>query len=239
MEAICVIGRGCSWKPLLLETVRAARDAVGPHFPVAVKLNSADFQKGGFAFEESLQVARWLQDAGIDLLEISGGTYEQPKLLGLAGFEAEEKQPVARSTLLREAYFVDFALAMQAAVTVPLMVTGGFRTRAAMEQAIETGAADLIGLARPMCVDTDAPAQLLAGAEELQRYEEQLSLLPDCLSFLQAIPALRSVSGFAVIYWFYTQLDMLGRSGTTQPDMSVLTAALRVMGQQKKLLKER
>lgn len=223
----------------LLETVRSARDAVGPHFPVAVKLNSADFQRGGFAFEDSLQVARWLQDAGIDLIEISGGTYEQPRLLGLAGIEAEEKQPVARSTLLREAYFVDFALAMQAAVTVPLMVTGGFRTRAAMEQALEAGAADLIGLARPMCVDTDAPAQLLAGADELQRYEQQLALLPDCLSFLQAIPALRSMAGFAVIYWFYAQLDMLGRSGTAEPDMSVLAAALRVMGQQKKLLRER
>ena len=46
----------------LLEAVGACREAVGPDFPVAVKLNSADFQKGGFAFEDSLQVARWQVD---------------------------------------------------------------------------------------------------------------------------------------------------------------------------------
>ncbi|MEQ8803959.1 NADH:flavin oxidoreductase/NADH oxidase family protein [Haliea sp.] len=113
----------------LLDTVKAVRAAVGPDFPVAVKLNSADFQKGGFAFEDSLQVAQWLEAAGIDLLEISGGTYEQPKLLGVEGIEEEETQQVARSTRMREAYFVDFALAMQEQVSIPLMVTGGFRRR--------------------------------------------------------------------------------------------------------------
>ncbi|MDO7636609.1 MAG: NADH:flavin oxidoreductase/NADH oxidase family protein, partial [Porticoccaceae bacterium] len=136
----------------LLDCVAAVRKAVGTGFPVAVKLNSADFQKGGFAFSESLQVAEWLQAAGVDLIEISGGTYEQPKLLGIAGIEDEEPQAVAQSTQLREAYFVDFALAMQAKVTIPLMVTGGFRQRAAMEQALASGSADLIGLGRPMCV---------------------------------------------------------------------------------------
>jgi 2,4-dienoyl-CoA reductase-like NADH-dependent reductase (Old Yellow Enzyme family) len=76
----------------LMRVVDAARATVGGDFPLAVKLNSADFQRGGFAFEESLQVAMWLQDAGIDLIEISGGTYEQPKLLGIEGLEAPEAQ---------------------------------------------------------------------------------------------------------------------------------------------------
>jgi 2,4-dienoyl-CoA reductase-like NADH-dependent reductase (Old Yellow Enzyme family) len=224
---------------VLLEVVHAVRSAVGPRFPVAVKLNSADFQKGGFAFEDSLQVASWLQEAGIDLLEVSGGTYEQPKLLGLAGIEQEEPQKVAQSTLMREAYFVEFALAMQAAVSIPLMVTGGFRTRAAMEQALESGAADVIGIGRPLCVDTDAPARLLAGASELERYEDHLSLLPGALSFLRGIPLVRSLASFAVIYWFYAQLDELGRSGAPQPQLSVLAATLRVMRQQRKLVRER
>ena len=121
-------------------------------------------------------------DGGVDLIEISGGTYEQPKLLGLAGVEPEEQQHIAQSTLMREAYFVDFALAMQDAVSIPLMVTGGFRTRSAMEQAFERGAADLIGIGRPLCVDTDAPARLLAGAQQLERYEDRLALLPDGFS---------------------------------------------------------
>jgi 2,4-dienoyl-CoA reductase-like NADH-dependent reductase (Old Yellow Enzyme family) len=224
---------------VLLDAVQAVRSAVGPRFPVAVKLNSADFQKGGFAFEDSLQVAQWLQEAGIDLLEISGGTYEQPKLLGLAGIEEVEQQRVAPSTLMREAYFVDFALAMRERVSVPLMVTGGFRRRAAMEQAIESGAADLVGVGRPLCVDVDAPARLLTGADELERYEDRLSLFPAALSFLQGIPLLRSLGGFAFVYWFYAQLDELARSGVPQPELSVPAAAIRVLRQQRKLLKGR
>lgn len=107
---------------LLMDTVTAIRDAVGADFPVAVKLNSADFQKGGFDFADSLQVVAWLEQAGIDLIEISGGTYEQPRLLGVEGIEAAEPQAVAESTQQREAYFVDFALAMKEKVSVPLMV---------------------------------------------------------------------------------------------------------------------
>lgn len=223
----------------LLEAVRSVRAAVGPQFPVAVKLNSADFQKGGFAFEDSLQVAQWLQEASVDLIEISGGTYEQPKLLGIAGLEAEEEQHVAQSTQMREAYFVDFALAMQEKVSIPLMVTGGFRQRKVMEQAITGGGADLIGIGRPMCVDTDAPVRLLNGEDTLTRYEDQLSLFPSALAFLERIGSIRSVAGFAVQYWFYAQLDSLGRNGRAAPETSVFAAARSVMQEQKRWLSAR
>jgi 2,4-dienoyl-CoA reductase-like NADH-dependent reductase (Old Yellow Enzyme family) len=220
----------------LLDAVASVRGAVGPDFPVAVKLNSADFQKGGFAFEDSLQVAQWLEQAGVDLIEISGGTYEQPKLLGVEGVEEEEKQNVAQSTLMREAYFVDFALAMQEKVSIPLMVTGGFRRRDAMEQALASGGADLIGLGRPMCVVTDAPAQLLAGLEELPRYESRLSLLPGWLSFLTRIKTVKTLATFGVQYWFYAQIDEIGRKNHADPSMSVMSATRRVMSLQKELL---
>jgi 2,4-dienoyl-CoA reductase-like NADH-dependent reductase (Old Yellow Enzyme family) len=220
----------------LLEAVAAVRVAVGPDFPVAVKLNSADFQKGGFAFEDSLKVAAWLEEASVDLIEISGGTYEQPKLMGLEGIEEVEEQKVAKSTMMREAYFVDFALAMQEKVSIPLMVTGGFRQRAAIEQAIAGGGADLVGLGRPMCVMTDAPKQLLAGLDELPRYENQLALLPPWLSFLTGIKTIRSVASFAVQYWYYAQLDSLGRQGRAEPGMSVFAATKQVMALQKQLM---
>ena len=223
---------------ILLEVVESVRSAVGAEFPVAVKLNSADFQRGGFAFEDSLQVVQWLEKAGVDLIEVSGGTYEQPKLVGLEGVEEEEEQAVKQSTKMREAYFIDFAIAMLEKVSIPLMVTGGFRRREVMEHALETGGADLIGLGRPMCVDTDAPARLLAGEAELNRYEAQLSLLPDWLAFLGKVPLVRAMAGFSVMYWFYAQLDSLGRTGRPEPDMSVLAATIQVKRQETELLKK-
>ena len=220
---------------VLLAVVASVRAAVGPDFPVAVKLNSADFQKGGFAFEESLQVAQWLQEASIDLIEISGGTYEQPKLLGLSGMEEEEKQNVAESTLMREAYFVDFAVAMGEKVNVPLMVTGGFRQRAAMEQALQSGSADVIGLGRPMCVMTDAPNQLINGLDELPRYEDSLSLFPKWLAWLGNLKILKAVAGFAVQYWYYGQIDAIGRTGSANSKLTVFQATKQTMALQKEL----
>lgn len=224
---------------LLLDSVAAVREAVGADFPISVKLNSADFQKGGFDFEDSLQVVQWLEQVGVDLIEISGGTYEQPKLLGVEGIEAEEPQAVAQSTQQREAYFVDFALAMRSKVSVPLMVTGGFRQKKVMQQALDSGAADLIGLGRPMCVMTDAPAQLLAGLAELPRYENQLALFPSWLAFLGKLKALKALATFAVQYWYYAQIDRLGRHGKAEPTLSVFQAAKETMALQKMLVKGR
>ncbi len=223
----------------LLYAVNSARQIVGPDFPIAVKLNSADFQRGGFAFEESLQVARWLQDIGVDLIEISGGTYEQPKLLGIEGLEAEEPQAVAETTLAREAYFVDFAKAMKDQLSIPLMLTGGFRTRSAMEQAIKSGAADVIGLARPLCTLPDAPKRLLAGVAMLPKPESQLKLLPEWLGSLRRFDTVRSIEGFAVQYWFYGRLYALGKTGRPQPEQSVFAALRGVEATHKAWLKER
>jgi 2,4-dienoyl-CoA reductase-like NADH-dependent reductase (Old Yellow Enzyme family) len=219
----------------LLAIIEEIRSTVGPDYPISVKLNSADFQKGGFAFEDSLQVAKWLEAASVDLIEISGGTYEQPKLLGIDGMEEEENQNIPASTLMREAYFVDFAVAMRKELKIPLMVTGGFRQSIAMKQAIESGGADVIGLGRPMCVMTDAPNQLLNGIDELPRYESQLALFPKWLSWLTKLKILRTVSSFAVQYWYYGQIDSLGRTGKADPDLSVWAATKQTMVMQKKL----
>ncbi len=223
----------------LREVVRATRAAVGAQFAISVKLNSADFQKGGFAFEDSQTVAGWLAEDGVDLIEISGGTYEQPKLLGIEGMEPVEQPGVKASTLAREAYFVDFALAMKEAVKVPLMVTGGFRSRAAMEEALARGAADVIGLGRPLCVEPDGAARILAGAESLPRAENGLGLFPDWLAFLRRVPMLRAADSFAGQYWFYAQIAAMGRIGRTAPERSVLAAMREVEGGNKRWLAAR
>ncbi|WOE75238.1 NADH:flavin oxidoreductase/NADH oxidase family protein [Alterisphingorhabdus coralli] len=225
---------------ILLETVGKVRASVGKEFTIAVKLNSADFQRGGFAFEDSLQVAQWLANAGVDLLEISGGTYEQPKLLGVEGVEAEEPQNVAPSTAKREAYFVDFAKAMQETVSVPLMVTGGFRTRVAMDYALESGAADMIGLGRPMCVMPDAPKQLLEGTiDHLPSPEGELRLLPSWLSWLRAFQLIKTVDTFAVQYWFYGQIYALAETGAMDPSLTPFQAFRMVEDRNKQLMAER
>lgn len=225
---------------LLLDVVRAVRAAVGPGFPVSVKLNSADFQRGGFAFEDSVAVARMLEAAGVDLLEISGGSYEQPAMMDTPGLEAADAPKVAASTTAREAYFVDFAKAMKAELkAMPLMVTGGFRTRGAMEHALATGAADLIGIGRPLCAAPDGCRDLLAGASELPRYEKTLALLPAWLGWLGRFDTVRAVAGFGVQMWYYAQLDHLGRHGVSRPGQSVFSALRQVERDAKQWLKAR
>src|SRR5690554_797269 len=86
----------------VLEVYKEIRRQVGDAFPVGIKLNSADFQRGGFTEEESLEVIRELSAAGMDLIEISGGTYEEPAMTG-------KEYPKKESTLKREAYFLEFA----------------------------------------------------------------------------------------------------------------------------------
>lgn len=224
---------------LLIEVVGAIRAAVGPAFPVSVKLNSADFQRGGFDFDDSLTVAGWLEAANVDLIEISGGSYEQPKLLGVEGMEASAPQNVAPSTLAREAYFVDFALAMRRRVSVPLMVTGGFRSRGAMEQALAGGAADVIGLGRPMCLMTDAPNRLLAGVDSLPRYEDDRGLLPGWLGFLKRFQLVKAIDGFAGIYWFYQQLWLLGHDRRADEGLGVFSAFRTLEARNKAIMKAR
>jgi 2,4-dienoyl-CoA reductase-like NADH-dependent reductase (Old Yellow Enzyme family) len=220
----------------LMETLKAVRAAVGPDFPVSVKLNSADFQRGGFDFTESLMVARWLQAAGLDLLEISGGSYEQPAMMDSEGLEPRDEPKLASSTAQREAYFVDFAKAMKAEITMPIMVTGGFRSRAAMEKALSSAAADVIGIGRPMCVDTSAPRRLLDGAEDVDRWEDRLQLWPGWLGVMRKTKIGKALEGFGIQNWYYAQLYAIGRSGAPDAGLGLIRAIRDVRDTHKALL---
>jgi len=143
---------------MLIETVRAVRVAIGKDKILSVKLNSADFQKGGLSQEESLQIALALEAEGIDLLEISGGNYESPAQLGYT----PERQ------VERDAYFINYATALRKQSKLPLMLTGGLRDVDFMNNIVANGTVDLVGLARPFAIQPDLAKQLLAGKSVLK-----------------------------------------------------------------------
>ncbi len=127
---------------LLLEVVRAVHAATPTSFLVAVKLNSADFQRGGIDADDALRVAIALEAEGVHLLEISGGTYESVAVVDGA--------PRRASTAAREVYFLEFAERFARELTVPIILTGGFRSRDGMLGALRSGAVDIIGMACPL-----------------------------------------------------------------------------------------
>jgi 2,4-dienoyl-CoA reductase-like NADH-dependent reductase (Old Yellow Enzyme family) len=213
----------------LLETVRAVRRAVGPDFPVAVKLNSDDFRKGGFSHTECLRVVEWLNGESLDLLEVSGGSYEQPRLIGAEG-RAEDAVPVRASTRAREAYFLDYASAIRRVARMPLMVTGGFRSRAAMEAALEQDC-DLIGVGRPLCWQPDFPRRLLAGAvDHAERVEDRLRFADrGWRSPSSRFTALRALNAFGAQSWFYCQLFRLADGKPAELERGMLSSLVEYL----------
>lgn len=191
---------------LLLTIVRRIRSTVSPTFAVSVKLNSADFQRGGFEPSDSARVASWLDEEGVDLIEISGGSYEAPVMMGQS-----PSGRVRASTAAREAYFVEFAPEIRRQVgRGALMITGGFRSASAMREALQSGATDLIGLGRPLLVDHAGAASLLAGAPALTRIEEELRIGGGMLSPQSPLGFVRALNTAAVQAWYYEQMDRLG-----------------------------
>lgn len=206
-----------------LEVYAAVREAVGADFPVAVKLNSADFQKGGFGKEESTQVAHWLAERGLDLLEISGGTYEQMAMFSDTGQDAEKK---AESTRRREAYFLEYARDMREALdATPLMVTGGFRTPELMREVVASGEVDVVGIGRPFCVAPDLPGPILAGSTEpLPTPEKNLRLGPGIMGRASSVRAIRTLNGQAEVAFFYRQILELSEGREPKLDLGAWSA---------------
>ncbi|QKW09857.1 NADH:flavin oxidoreductase/NADH oxidase family protein [Streptomyces sp. NA04227] len=132
---------------ILLDVVRAVRAAVAPSFAVAVKLNSADFQRGGFDAEDARQVIGMLEPLGVDLVELSGGSYESPAMTG---------RPADGRTQAREAYFLDLAKDLVATSPLPLMLTGGITQRATAERVLDSGVA-VVGMGTALAVTPDLP----------------------------------------------------------------------------------
>ena len=222
---------------LLLETVKSIRRETGDSFPISVKLNSADFQKGGFNDDDSMQVAQWLEQEKLDLLEISGGTYEQ---LSFFGTEKQNQQnEMAESTRLREAYFLDYAERLRCATQMPLMVTGGFRSIAGMNKALENNSLDVIGLGRPMCLAPDIPKRLINGeCDAAPRYEEGLRIGPGILGPSSSINRIRNFNHMYAQGWYCVQILRLGEGLMAKPTMSPARGVVKYLSHEFKGLKK-
>jgi len=192
----------------VLEVYKEIRRQVGDEFPVGIKLNSADFQRGGFTEDESLEVIRELSAAGVDLIEISGGTYEEPAMTG-------KEYPKKESTVKREAYFLEFAEKARQATTTPLVVTGGFRSPEGMEEALASGAVDFVGIARLLAIEPDAPKRLLAG--QPSRYQVK-----------PISTGIKRVDDAAMmeVMWYGRQLRRLGNGKNPKPNETGLKSLL-------------
>ncbi|MDH3768720.1 MAG: NADH:flavin oxidoreductase/NADH oxidase family protein [Gammaproteobacteria bacterium] len=212
----------------LLHIVRAVRASVGNDYPVAVKLNSADFQKGGFTLTDSCQVAGWLQQEKIDLLEISGGTYEQPRLLGYHGDPANELEPVRQSTQRREAYFLEYAQAIRKSTNTPLAVTGGIRDAKFMNEAITNGELDVVGLARPLCVEPELPDRLLNESALVARRDElNLRLGTGLFGPGSSVGLFRALNTQGGVAWYYRQIIRLSEGREPDTTLNLRSALYR------------
>jgi len=193
-----------------IEVTRRIRAAVSPGFAVGIKLNSADFQRGGFTAEQSREVMSALAHEGLDLIEISGGTYEAPAMMGKSRTASR-----TASTIEREAYFLEYAYAARGLVgTVPLAVTGGFRSHAAMAEAVSSGTCDIVGLGRPTCIAPEAATQVLSSPQS------RLRAVPVQIGMRAAVGRvadLKMLDGAVELQWHTDQLHRMGDG--KEPDL--------------------
>jgi len=188
----------------VIQVYRKIRERVGKYFPIGIKLNSADFQKGGFTEEESMEVVKILSKEGIDLIEISGGTYEAPAMMGKRHKE---------STVKREAYFMDYVEKARTITKTPLMLTGGFRTASIMKEAVASNQLDIIGLARPFCVFPNIANDIFS--------ESRTDFTTDIKK-----TGVKGLDGAMNIVWYEAQIRRLGLGKVPDPYLSSWTAIL-------------
>lgn len=197
----------------VLEIYRNMRKKCGADFPLGIKINSADFQRGAFTEEESMEVIQMLDAEGMDLIEVSGGTYERAVMS--PGIQKE-------STQKREAYFMDFIVKVRAKIKSPLMLTGGFRTVETMEAAIQNGELDFIGLGRPFCLFPNIANDLMNG-------NLKDCTVPELLTGVEKIDQ----SGMLDTPWYMFQIARMGKGLAPDPDMDIWYVYEKITGKKR------
>jgi hypothetical protein len=199
-------------------------------FPINVNSTQQIFQKGGFSLEDCLTVASWLGEDGVELLEMSGGTYEQLSLIGV------EPTDVRKSTCKREAYFIEYAERIKQSAQIPVMNTEGFRSRDVMERAIESGEVDVIGLARPLCTEHDCSAKLIQQTiQRIDCYEDKLVLGTGFWGNNSSSNLIKAINSFGQVGFYYWQIIRLSKSLAPELQLGTFKAFLRHMTNDLKL----
>ena len=193
----------------LVEIYQGIRAVVRPEFLVGLKLNSADFQKGGFDETDSIQVVQKMSELGIDFIEISGGNYESPEML-----------TAKASTKQREAFFIDYAEKARAVSQVPLIITGGFRSEQAMNDALNSGHLDFIGIARPLALMPDLPSQINNGTYQIITTERIKTGFA---------PVDKKLSAVLEMDWYMYQMALIGRGKQPNPKLSPWKVLLKTL----------
>ncbi|MFC9156681.1 NADH:flavin oxidoreductase/NADH oxidase family protein [Streptomyces bauhiniae] len=199
---------------MLLDIVQAVRTAVSPSFSVAVKLNSADFQRGGFDADDARQVIEMLEPLGVDLIELSGGSYESPAMTG---------RPADESTQAREAYFLDLARVLVKRGPVPLMLTGGITQRYSAERVLDSGVA-MVGLGTALTLTPDLPHRR-RDAREADRPTEPITWSDKALAAAASMARVR------------LQMRRLARGRKTNPGTNPAIALISERRRQRKALR--
>ncbi|WP_343619539.1 NADH:flavin oxidoreductase/NADH oxidase family protein [Acinetobacter proteolyticus] len=188
---------------ILIEIVKAVRAVVSDTFTVAVKLNSADFQRGGFSAEDAQQVVLMLNELAVDLVELSGGSYEAPAMQG---------QSRDGRTLAREAYFLEFAQEIRKVAKMAVMVTGGIRRKQVAEQVIDSGV-DMVGIATALAIDPNLPNE----------WKQGQNTAPELKAITWENKTLASLANMATVKF---QLRKLSLGKSTNPKVSPLWALI-------------
>ncbi|QYA40310.1 NADH:flavin oxidoreductase/NADH oxidase family protein [Macrococcoides caseolyticum] len=170
----------------LVEIYTGMREALGKDFPISLKINSTDFSDKGFSLEDSITVIKKMDELGIDHIEISGGDYEKPKMMGDG-----------------EVYFLDYAKKVSEKVEVPISVIGGFRRQQSMVDAITETNVSMIGIGRPLVLNPELPNQLREGT-----YKD--ITLPRLTTKVKALDKI--IGGFVGLAYYEQQIRRLGNN---------------------------
>lgn len=199
---------------LLINVVSQIRAVCPREFVVMVKLNSADFQRGGFAFDDAVTVVERLAALGVDMVELSGGSYESPAMQGNTADE---------SRLSREAYFLEFARMMVTQTEMPIMTTGGIRRAEVAESVVNDGCA-MVGLASALAATPDL-------SRKWQQDWHYAGQIPQCQW------RDKTLAGLANMAIVRRQLRRLGNDLTTMRRPSALWSLILDMLHKKRMTK--